>query len=120
MTPERIKAAVRDGVVFVCATCTKFWRGQDTGKDGCLAAQHGKTCGGPLIGLTYPEYHGPLTGCMTKFCFLCGAQSDAAVQVRDQGLVGVCKKHIPDLESYARKGERPPFVTRKFLPVVKG
>jgi len=119
-----IELAMADGVVFACAMCKKFWWGRLNGYDSCKAVFEKKKCGGPLAGMAYPEYEGPLAGSLQNFCFVCGDKSDAAVESR-RGIgpacyVGVCETHIDVLKNYTKPGESPPFVTKKFSTVREG
>lgn len=98
-------------LVFVCTTCSKNVKGFCTEPPGA--------CGGPLAGKAYPLYQGPLVGHLSKWCFVCGAVSDAAVEVLLHGpgepsvtLVGVCSDHETILNTYSRPGKPPAFVTR--------
>jgi hypothetical protein len=95
VTPEKIRKAMESGLAMVCATCVKYWRGQDSplalGK--CTARG---TCGSPIGGDAFSEYEGPLTkDKFLEWCFVCAAESDYAVRVRGkERLVGICKAHV--------------------------
>lgn len=87
------KKLMAEGLAFVCATCVKMERGLQRGKDQCEAGLLGKPCGGPGIGLGYPEYEGPLTRAQIgKTCFRCGVDAPGGFETPD-GLVGACEAH---------------------------
>ena len=76
-------------------------------------------CGGPMRGMAFPYYDGPLKGQLQNRCFVCGHKPDAvAVATKGGGRVGVCKKHLEFLSTYTRPGEKPPFITHVHVPVV--
>lgn len=90
-----------EGYAFPCACCKKLWRNRAKGIDGCEAAQLGERCGGPLVGMSFPLYEGPLTPqTIATTCMRCGDPADEAVDSWDTPgrFVGVCKKHAPMLD----------------------
>ena len=92
MDANNVARAVQQGYSIVCATCRKLWRGKDAGFDGCLAK-----CTGPIGGDTFPEYDGDMPD-MVRWCFVCGCDSDYALQVGQKPRrVGVCKVHLTHL-----------------------
>jgi hypothetical protein len=118
VTSESITARMREGYTFICATCPHLHRSKDQGLETCFGNMNGKTCCGPMAGGCYPEYVGPLKGSMTSRCFLTGAESIGAVDIRGV-LIGVSEKAIDVLSRYSpRGGTAPPMITRKHLPVV--
>lgn len=111
MTPEKVRLAMAEGVGFVCANCKNYWKSEDSGMGVCDAAVRGKQCGGPMVGLAFPEYDGPLGGYVSKFCFVCGDKSRYAARGKCGNTVGVCAEHTKVLKEFSRPGERPKFVT---------
>jgi len=73
--------------------------------------------------MSFPEYKGPLTGQMINYCFVCGSEPSAAVEVIADGgtRLGICETHLPMLDTYSRPGERPPFVRKseRRLPLLR-
>lgn len=92
---EKVKAEVRNGLSFVCAMCEHWWRAKEERKERCVAAENGQDCGGPVVGMTFPQYKGPLDrSAWTEFCFMCGEDSMAAIEVNGSlRMLGVCKRH---------------------------
>lgn len=120
MIPEKAKEKIKKSrVVFTCAHCLKFWWGVENGVEGCKAVHEKKPCGGPISGMAYPEYEGPLKGYLDRYCFVCGKKSEMVAQADSGGLVGVCSDHVHVLNEYSKPGEKPPFVTHKKVPVLE-
>ena len=117
MNGRPILQVMQRGVGFTCAHCEKFWWGVDNSTDGCKAKHERKECTGPLGGGAFPEYQGPLTGHITRFCFVCG-QTPAGAAVVKGGRVGVCEKHMEWLGTYTRPNEYPPFVTHRYIDTI--
>lgn len=87
----KMRLAVAGGLSIVCASCEKWWEGQDKGLPGCIAADG---CGSPLAGGTFHEYQGPMTT-FDRWCFVCGADAEHAVEVANESrIIGVCAKHL--------------------------
>lgn len=83
------------GFSFICANCVKLHVGLSRGEEHCSYALRGRHCGGPIVGLTFPEYEGPLTRPrIASVCFRCGDDSTKLVEVKGKGFVGACDKHI--------------------------
>jgi len=102
MSDEVVQRFLREGFAFPCACCKRLWRAKAKGFDMCeVAFMPGKDCGGPMAGMSFPMYEGPLTiTSLATMCFRCGAPAVEAVTSRQQPdrFVGVCKKHLPSLE----------------------
>lgn len=113
--PAQVQAALREGYSFPCSMCEHLHRGRDLGlKDAegnpvCVAGYQGKVCGGPLAGLGFPEYQGPLTReAIATHCFRCGQRASKLVEGnRGPGYVGVCKRHLPVLTRVMETGGDP-------------
>ncbi len=112
MNEGEIRSAMLSGVSFVCAHCTKFWWGVEKKVGACRAAFESKECAGPLGGLSFPEYDGPLKGHLPKYCFVTGRPSDAYVRANDGGLVGITESSMDILETYSVGGDPPAFITK--------
>ena len=101
---------------FVCLSCNRLReaREKDPGAERCLAALEGKECGGPLVGMSFPHYAGPLEGALHKVCFVCGKPPKYLMRPsrggRNGGVVAVCSGCIDILRSYSAPGKRPLFV----------
>lgn len=106
ISPEQAQAALKEGYAFPCAMCVKLYWGKERGLDECRAGFEKKVCGGPLSGLGFPEYEGPLTRhSLATLCFRCGQPASKVVEGnRGPGLVGVCKKHLPVLTRVMETG----------------
>ena len=103
---------VASGLAYVCAMCTKWRRAADRGDSQCEAVAAGKSCGGPLSGMTFPEYEGPLeSAMMSRFCFRCGQKSTAGVRLNGGSrILGLCEKHVDMLNEYVAPDGRSPVV----------
>lgn len=99
---EVVQKLLREGYAFPCAFCKKLWKAKAKGFDECVVAfMPEKSCGGPIAGMSFPMYEGPLsiTALATR-CFRCGEPAVEAVTSRLQPTryIGVCKKHLLLLE----------------------
>lgn len=92
---DRVAQAMSSGVIFVCATCNKYWKGQDLGLNTCTAEK----CGSPRKGMMFPEYDGILTpDVFSRWCFICSVDSTHGVLLDgEQRMCGVCDKHLHGL-----------------------
>ncbi len=115
-----ILKVLQSGVSFVCAHCEHFWWGIDNKHSGgCKAVFDQVECSGPIRGLAFPHYEGPLKDQLANYCFVCGHDPDAVAVARNGGArVGVCDKHIEVIEKFTVPGEKPPFITHVHVPVV--
>jgi len=110
ITDQMVQSAIAEGFSFVCANCRKLWWGASQ-KRQCRARFEGKTCGGPIMALDFPEYEGLLTdGMLMNFCFVDGVESTGAVQFRQNPdargrLIGFCPKHGPEWIQEMQKSE---------------
>lgn len=96
-----VKRFLAKGYAFPCACCEKLWSAQARGMDACEAALSGQDCGGPIAGMSFPLYQGPLTiQSLATRCFICGEPADEAVTTpaQQERFVGVCKRHVPTLD----------------------
>jgi len=92
-----IRSVVAKGVSSVCATCSRFWKGRDVGLPfpSCTAE---RPCGGPIAGLDFPEYDGPLTE-FDRFCFVCGGTGVYGVKIPNRTkVIGMCRPHLSLLD----------------------
>jgi len=105
--PKKVYLATSQGLSVVCATCEKYWGGQEQGLDRCLAVDG---CGSPIAGDVFHEYRGPMTRFDT-FCFVCGNRSTHAVRVDNSvRVVGVCAEHVEHVKNLKAEGKRAPSV----------
>ena len=91
---DQVKLAIeKHGMAAVCAWCLKYWRAREhDDKPGAWTCQSVKPCGGPMRGMAFPEYEGPMSGNLVSFCYVCGGKPDAAVEIHGKGMIGVCEK----------------------------
>lgn len=102
----KIRQVVGDGLSPVCATCTWYWRARDLQLSRCSDLHNGD-CGGPIAGLDFPLYDGPMER-LDKFCFACAAPASLAIKTPGTGrLVGVCKEHLSLIDRYLAEGTGP-------------
>jgi len=106
---DKVQTALAEGYAFPCAMCVHLHWARDRGLDQCRVGYEGKECGGPLSGLGFPEYQGPLTReLIAKLCFRCGQPASKVVEGnKGPGLVGVCKRHLPVLSRVMEEGDDP-------------
>jgi hypothetical protein len=111
---DKAQKAANEGYAFPCTMCVHLHEGRDRGltKDGvpvCVAGFEGRQCGGPLSGLAFPEYKGPLTiHAIATHCFRCGKKANKIVEGnRGPGYVGVCNRHLPTLGRVMETGADP-------------
>lgn len=106
----KVDRMIENGLSAVCAWCENFWRvfDQHRGEE----AHCGMDCGGPASHMAFPKYRGPMEGRMLSFCFICGKDADAGVDIKGRGAIGVCEKHVPQLKRMlnSRVGSKPPVV----------
>ena len=88
-----IPVLVRNGLSFICANCENFWWSYEKKLDKCRVHYIGDRCGGPLVGMAFPKYKGPLIAAMSSFCFVCGNAAELSVSIGKVKCLGVCKKH---------------------------
>jgi len=92
---DQVDRAIKmHGMSAVCAWCLKYWnaRGHDDANSSSWQCQATKPCGGPMQGMAFPEYEGPMKGKLASFCYICGGPPDAAVDIGGKGMLGVCNK----------------------------
>jgi len=92
---SRPEELLKKGFAFPCTVCAKMWRALDRGAEVCEASM---TCGGPMMGKSFPDYEGVLNGSLVRFCFRCGRQASKLVSPPDGGYIGVCDEHIKMLD----------------------
>lgn len=98
----KTKELMGDGFGFTCAACKKLHEGLMRGAEICSAGLAGQECGGPLIGMSFPQYEGPLSKeSIAKLCFMCGADANKILQAEDGGYVGVCNTHLEHVKKSA-------------------
>jgi hypothetical protein len=90
------KLDTSSGMSYVCSLCSKWLRAKDKGLDKCEASVGGRSCGGPMAGMVFPEYEGVLERAdFASFCFVCGKPSTAGIRVPNEfRMLGVCEEHL--------------------------
>lgn len=123
MIDEKVaQAEIEVGLSAVCAWCEHFHNGRRDGMVSC-----GKNCGGPSVGMSFPEYKGPMDGRFATFCFICGKEADSAIEIGGR-MVGVCNRKGPGGETcfdkfkilIQRIPNRKVVVKERVVPVVSG
>lgn len=92
---DKVGRAIKEqGMSAVCAWCLKYWRARehDGANSSSWVCQSTRPCGGPMQGMAFPEYEGPMKGRLASFCYICGGVPEAAVDIGGKGMVGVCNK----------------------------
>jgi len=85
---------MKQGYSFVCSCCERM---APTGENSasCRDALGDGECGGPLSGMSFPSYRGPLSRqSIASLCFRCGKDSTNLVEAKDGGMVGACDEHV--------------------------
>ena len=103
---SKVKLLMAEGFAFPCACCQKLWRAKSRGLDVCEVALGELDCGGPVSGMSFPLYEGPLTPqSIGTTCFVCGERAAEAVTTpaQPEAFVGICKRHLPVLDKMVVK-----------------
>lgn len=98
LTPEKTQAAMEAGFTYVCSMCIKLHMAKEASGDSWSKARcFGASCCGPAGGAAYPEYEGPLSGSLSKWCFRCGKHDPGhavSVKTDEARMLGVCEEHL--------------------------
>ena len=102
---QRVQMFLAEGYSFICATCEKLHRARATGYTaGCEAQMLRLDCAGPISGMDFPLYEGPLTkATKATICYRCGDQAQHAIQVKSGAMVGACDEHLEHLRTFSTK-----------------
>ncbi len=96
-----VRLAIESGTSAVCATCDHYWDAIDRAAPSC-----GQQCGGPMSGMAFDKYKGPVTD-LSRFCFVCMAPPSHAVRAKGNvRVLGCCRQHI-DLISKLKPVDKP-------------
>ena len=123
MKSSSVEMLVKDGVSFVCAMCNQLHEAISRGTcdKGCIVAQTGGRCGGPLMGMSFPDYSGPLrdgvASYMHNFCFVCGAKPQGIVRLKSGDMYGLCNDHR-GIFTFSEGSKRPPKINMLQLETV--
>lgn len=72
--------------------------------DGCEAHQRHLDCAGPISGMAFPLYEGPLTkATKAAVCYRCGAEAQHVIQVKSGEMIGACDDHLEHLRTFSTK-----------------
>lgn len=85
---NKVYLHVISGTSVVCATCDHYWNALDKKLGSC-----GQNCGGPMAGMAFPKYKGPITN-LVNICFRCGSPSTHALRLEDNKALGCCDSHL--------------------------
>jgi hypothetical protein len=121
ITEAMVADARSKGVSYVCAHCELFWEGILKKLDRCMAMSQKKPCGSVFVGMTFPEYKGPLSrDTLPNFCFVCGVEATDGVQVDGKSeMLGVCEDHLKWVEQAKAMREKK-AVDSAFAPPKEG
>ena len=108
--------AVRKGLSFVCSTCRKWWDGKARGLDQRCT---GTRCGGPAVGLDFPEYDG-IAPDLSAWCYRCGKEAASGLILPgSKRTLGVCAEHVDAVDqlipSSRGHGDVPVFVAKPLI-----
>jgi hypothetical protein len=81
-------------------------------------------CGGPASGRGFPAYKGPMQDHLNTFCFICGKDASAGVEIGGR-VLGACHNMGPNGQTCVDKLklilERQRVIVKEFVvPVVGG
>ncbi len=99
-TTESTIAARENGFSFVCSMCVRLHEGHKMAKGNWDRTRcTGSHCVGPLGGGCYPEYAGPLSEILMRFCFMCGDENprhgiSPNTFSRNTQIIGCCDEHL--------------------------
>ena len=99
MTPGQITAMVNQGFNIFCSTCPLLHEAKAKGASGCKESV--SSCGGPLRGLTFPDYKGPVSrDRFNEICLVCGSFENLrqAVYVQGKHTFSLCHEHRKAIE----------------------
>jgi len=85
ITREMAEKEMMTGLSAVCSYCEHWYDAKDRGD----ITSCGKRCGGPASMMGFPEYKGHMKDKLNTFCFICGKEADAAVEIKGR-MIGVC------------------------------
>lgn len=103
----KVAEAVAGGLSPLCATCEHYWEGRDRNPDLPLCKMAGldsnpggkPLCGGPLKGMSFPRYKGPMGEEMIQsVCFMTGDQAAYGVRLGSSAgarLLGISAGRLP-------------------------
>jgi hypothetical protein len=88
---------VKEGYLFVCASCVVMQKAHDKGATSC----HVESCGSPMMGKDFPEYEGPLTlRMLERACFFTGREANMVVRVKGGSRpLGIHESHVHLVEA---------------------
>lgn len=92
LTEDMAKVEMSTGLCAVCSWC-EHWH---ESKDKWSTVKCGQNCGGLTRHppMAFPKYKGPWQNNIHKMCFICGVEPVSALEIRGQGFLGMCAKHI--------------------------
>jgi hypothetical protein len=121
ITVEAAKAEIATGLSAVCSWCEHWHTAKDNGSPlGCERMK----CGGPSVGRGFPAYKGPMEGTVHLFCFICGKDPHAIVEIGGRKL-GVCGNIGPGGKACVDKfrdimAKQKVIVRERVVPVIGG
>lgn len=107
LDPAKVGLAVQQGLSVVCATCAHFWAAQERRQETCAPPGN---CAGPLAGLDFPQYRGPITD-FSRWCFACGVNASHALKLSSGKVFGICKDHLRLIHSVHAVGLPDPHLS---------
>ena len=93
---ELITYLTQLGYSFICCNFKNLWDGIEKGSPNCIADE----CGGPIKGMGFPRYIGPLVGLIgvdiTGWCFVCGDNKVTHLVHTKNRKLALCQVHYDD------------------------
>jgi hypothetical protein len=120
ITEHMAKIEIDTGLSAVCAWCEHWHNGK--GRRG-MASCDVAGCGGPSVMRSFPMYTGPRYSDLHSFCFICGKEAEACVEMNGR-MLGVCNRMGPENETCMDKlrnmlKRRRVIAKETVVPVVK-
>ena len=119
ITAKKVMKELESGLTAVCAWCEYYHNAKENGAPSCGIAG----CGGPAVGKGFPKYKGIMENTLHTFCFICGRDADAGVEIMGS-MLGVCNNKGVDRETCVEKLRkilsRQPVNVREHVVAVVG
>lgn len=105
ITAQKVMRELSTGISAVCAWCDHYHNAVDRAEARGIEVVCGMDCGGPSVSRGFPAYKGIMEGQLATFCFICGRDADAGVEIGGR-MLGVCNNMGPGNETCMDKLRR--------------